>query len=148
MGCGTLSRAGATWDVPPTRLSGMSLPCPLPCAGPARRCPVEELVGAEGLCGVPAPLAAHVLQVRGAAVQPDVPWAGESQGREGAAYSRPPKAWVLHLAYPRTPTPRSPRRGCLLAMPASALAMGMAAHQRSGVSLQLPPVTRAPRRHP
>ena len=149
VGCGTLSRVGSPWDVPPLCLSAMSPPCPLPCAGPARRWPVEELVGATGLCGIPAPLAAHVPQVRGAAAQPNVSWAGESQGREGAASPWPPKTWVLHLAYPRTPTPRSPRCGCLPAVPARTLGdVGMAAHRRSGVSPQPLPVTRAPRRRP
>lgn len=71
---------GCPWDVLPLYLSSTSPPCPLPCAGPAWRWPVEELVGAVGLCGVPAPLTAHVPQVRGAAAQPDVSWAGENQG--------------------------------------------------------------------
>lgn len=72
VGCGTLSRAGSPWDVPPLCLSTTSPPCPLPCACPARRRTVKELVGAVGLCRVPVPLAAHVPQVRGAAAQPDV----------------------------------------------------------------------------
>lgn len=91
-------------------LSAICLPCPLPCASPAWRRPVEELVGAVGLCRVPAPLAAHVPQVRSTAAQPDVSWAGKSQGkRKGAASPWSPKTWVLHLACNRTPTPCSPR---------------------------------------
>lgn len=112
---GTLSRAGGPWDVPSLCLSAISPPRALPCAVPAWRWPVEELVETVGLCGVPAPLTMHVPQVRGAAAQPDVSWAGESQGRERAAFPWPPKTWVLHLSYPRMHTPCSHRHGCLLA---------------------------------
>lgn len=148
VGCGTLSRAGGPWDVPSLCLSATSPPCALPCAVPTWRWPVEELVEAAGLCGVPAPLTVHVPQVRGAAAQPDVSWAGESQGREGAASPWPPKTRVLHLSYPRTCTPCSHRHRCLPAAPAGTPVVGMAAHQRSGVSLLPLPATRVPRRHP
>lgn len=89
-------------------LSAICLPCALPCASPARRWPVEELVGAVGLFRVPTPLAVHVLQVRGTAAQPNVSWAGESHGREGAASPWPRKTWVLHLTHSRTPPPAVP----------------------------------------
>lgn len=72
----------------------------------------------------------------------------QSQGREGAATPWPPKTHVLHLTCPRPPSPHSPRHGCLHAVPVSTAVVGMAAHQRSGVSPQPLPVTRVPRRHP
>lgn len=103
MGCGTLSRAHGPWDVLPLCPSTASLPCPLPCAGPAWRRTVEELVGAAGLCRVPAPLTAHMLQVRGAAAQPDVSWAGKSQDREGAASLWPPKPGCCTSSTPGPP---------------------------------------------
>lgn len=115
---------GPVWDIGTQQdqwslgcgcLSAICLPCPLPCASPAWRWPVEELVGTVGLCRVPAPLAVHVPQVGGTAAQPDVSWAGESQDREGAASPWPPKTLESHLAYNRTPTPCSPRCGCLSA---------------------------------
>lgn len=109
LGCGTLSRAGGPWDVLPLHLSTRSPTCPLPCASPAQRRPVEELVGAVGLCGVPDPLAAHVLQVRGAAAQPDVSWAGENQGREGAASPLGPQSLDAAPCLPQDLHPSQPQ---------------------------------------
>lgn len=37
----------------------------------------------------------------------------QEPGQRGSCFALAPKTWVLHLIYPRTSTPRSPRCGCL-----------------------------------
>lgn len=96
------------WAVPPLCLRTVSLSCPLPWASPAWRLLVEELVRAGGLCGVPVPLTVHVLQVRGAAAQPDVPWADRA-GEGGGCYPLCPQNSCAAPHLPRAPQPLQPQ---------------------------------------